>query len=220
MLDAKYFRSELNQAAERLATRGFKLDVEQLETLESRRKELQVRTESLQAERNSRSKSIGKAKAAGEDIAPLLAEVDQLGSDLEQAKKDLASLQDELQQVVEGVPNLPAEDVPVGKDESENVEVARWGTPREFDFQPKDHVDVAQGLGKGMDFEAAAKLTGARFVVMKGGIARLHRALTQFMLDLHTTEHDYTETYVPYLVNHDTLYGTASYQSLVKTCSM
>ncbi|RUO65236.1 seryl-tRNA synthetase [Pseudidiomarina planktonica] len=207
MLDAKYFRSELNQAAERLATRGFKLDVEQLETLESRRKELQVRTESLQAERNSRSKSIGKAKAAGEDIAPLLAEVDQLGSDLEQAKKDLASLQEELQKIIEGVPNLPAEDVPVGKDESENVEVIRWGTPREFEFQPKDHVDVAQGL-KGMDFEAAAKLTGARFVVMKGGIARLHRALTQFMLDLHTTEHDYTETYVPYLVNHDTLYGT------------
>jgi len=208
MLDAKYFRSELQTAAERLATRGYTLDVERLEAIETRRKALQVKTESLQAERNSRSKSIGKAKAAGEDIAPLLAEVDQLGTDLDQAKTDLAQLQDELQDIVAGVPNLPAEDVPVGKDESENVEITRWGTPRDFDFEPQDHVDVGQGLQGGMDFEAAAKLTGARFVVMKGGIARLHRALTQFMLDLHTTEHGYLETYVPYLVNHDTLYGT------------
>lgn len=212
MLDAKYFRSEVAEAAERLATRGFKLDVAQLEALESRRKELQVRTESLQAERNSRSKSIGKAKAAGEDIAPLLAEVDTLGQQLDDSKAALQQLQEELQDIVAAIPNLPATDVPVGKDESENQEISRWGTPREFDFEPKDHVEIGEALGqgshKGMDFEAATKLTGARFVVMKGGIARLHRALTQFMLDLHTTEHGYLETYVPYLVNHDTLYGT------------
>lgn len=208
MLDAKYFRSELAEAATRLASRGYTLDTASFEALEAQRKALQVKTESLQAERNSRSKHIGQAKAAGQDIAPLLAEVDQLGADLEQAKDALQALQQELHALTSAVPNLPDESVPVGADESENQEILRWGTPRQFDFEPKDHVDVAQAFANGMDFDAAAKLTGARFVVMRGDIAKLHRALTQFMLDLHTEQHGYSETYVPYLVNHDTLYGT------------
>lgn len=208
MLDAKYFREELEQTAERLKTRGFELDVDSLQKLEQQRKEIQVRTEQLQAERNSRSKAIGKAKAAGEDIQPLLDAVSDLGSQLDAAKEELKVVQQQLQDIIMGVPNLPAEGVPVGADEDENEEISRWGEPRSFDFEVKDHVDVADGLSRGLDFETAAKLTGARFVVMRGGMARLHRALTQFMLDLHTEQHGYSETYVPYMVNHDSLYGT------------
>lgn len=208
MLDAKYFRDELEQTAERLKTRGFKLDVAALAALESKRKALQVRTEELQSERNSRSKAIGQAKAKGEDIQPLLDAVGDLGTQLDQAKGQLSELQTELQSVLQGVPNLPDASVPVGADESENAEISRVGELPNFDFEVKDHVDVAAGLANGLDFEAGAKLTGARFVVMKGGVARLNRALTQFMLDLHTEQHGYAETNVPYIVNHDTLYGT------------
>lgn len=209
MLDAKLFRSELADTAARLLqTRGFKLDVAKLEALEERRKALQVQTESLQAERNSRSKAIGKAKAQGEDIQPLLAAVDDLGAQLEQAKADLHDVQNELQSIIEGVPNLPASEVPLGADENDNQEISRWGQPHEFAFETKDHVDVAAGLAQGMDFERGAKLAGARFVVLQGAVAQLHRALAQFMLNLHVNEHGYTEAYVPYLVNHDTLYGT------------
>lgn len=209
MLDAKLFRSELAQTAERLkAARNFLLDVERLEALEQQRKDLQVRTESLQAERNARSKSIGQAKAKGEDIAPLLAAVDDLGAQLEAAKAELNEVQTQLQDIIAGVPNLPDESVPMGADEDDNQEVSRWGTPREFTFEPKDHVDVAANIVNGMDFDQGAKLAGARFVVLKGQIARLHRALAQFMIDLHTTEHGYEEAYVPYLVNQETLFGT------------
>ncbi|GAB3292920.1 serine--tRNA ligase [Pseudidiomarina andamanensis] len=209
MLDAKLFRSELTETAERLkTTRGFELDVARLDALENQRKDLQVRTETLQAERNSRSKAIGQAKAKGEDIAPLLAAVDDLGAQLEAAKQELTDVQNELQAIIAGVPNLPDAEVPLGTDEDDNIEVSRWGEPRQFDFEPQDHVDVASALNNGMDFDAGSKLAGARFVVLRGHIARLHRALTQFMLDLHTTEHGYQETYVPYLVNHDTLFGT------------
>lgn len=209
MLDAKLFRSELMETAGRLKeTRGYILDVAALEALETQRKELQVRTESLQAERNARSKEIGQAKAQGQDIAPLLAEMDDMGSQLEAAKQALNHIQDELHAIIAEVPNIPDASVPIGADEDDNVEVSRWGEPRTFDFTPKDHVDVAAHINNGMDFERAAKLSGARFVVLQGQVARLHRALAQFMLDLHTSEHGYQETYVPYLVNHDTLFGT------------
>lgn len=208
MLDPKYLRNDIEQTRERLLSRGFELDIQQFQQLEEKRKALQVRTQDLQNERNVRSKNIGKAKAAGEDIAPLLAEVGQLGDELDAAKAELSQLLDEINQLSLTLPNLPHESVPVGKDESENVEIECWGKPRQFDFEVKDHVDLAAELGKGLDFETAVKLSGSRFVVMRGKIARLHRALTQFMLDLHTNEHEYQEVYVPYLVNADSLTGT------------
>ena len=208
MLDAKYFRDLLDTTAQRLAARGFKLDVNALAELETKRKTLQVRTEELQSERNSRSKAIGQAKAKGEDIQPLLDAIGDLGAQLEVAKSELNELQEELKSVVHGVPNLPDESVPVGSDEDDNLEISRFGEPRAFDFEIKDHVDIGEGLAQGLDFESGVKLTGARFVVMKGGIARLNRALTQFMLDLHTEQHGYSETTVPYIVNHDSLFGT------------
>ena len=207
MLDSKYLRTELAQTAQRLAQRGFELDVEQLAQLEERRKTLQVATQELQAQRNTRSKSIGQAKARGEDIAPLLAQVGELGDQLEAAKHDLSELMTQIDDIVLGVPNLPDSDVPCGKDEDENVEVLRWGTPREFDFEPKDHSDVGEAIG-GIDFAASVKLSGSRFVVLKNQVARMHRALAQFMLDLHADKHGYTEAYVPYLVNADSLRGT------------
>ncbi len=207
MLDSKLLRAELAQTAERLASRGYILDVTRLTDLEERRKSLQVETEQLQADRNSRSKSIGQAKARGEEIAPLLAEVSELGAQLDAKKVELAALLAELDAIAAGIPNLPHESVPVGDDEEENVEVLTWGTPREFDFDVKDHVDLGEAVN-GIDFGMAAKLSGSRFVVMRGQVARLHRALAQFMLDLHTTEHGYQEMYVPYLVNADSLYGT------------
>ena len=204
MLDPKLLRSDPQSVAQRLALRGFTLDTEQLESLESRRRELQTRTEQLQNERNVRSKSIGKAKAAGEDIQPLLAEVGQLGDDLDRAKRELGEVQQAWDDLVAGLPNLPHEDVPEGADESDNVELHRWGTPREFDFEVRDHVDLGARFGY-LDFEMATKLTGSRFAVMRGPIARLHRALAQFMLDKQTQDHGYEECYVPYMVNAETL---------------
>ncbi|MBF8224303.1 serine--tRNA ligase [Halomonas sp. 328] len=207
MLDPKLLRGDLTEVAQRLAKRGFTLDTERLEALESRRRELQTETERLQNERNTRSKSIGQAKAQGEDIAPLLAEVSDLGERLDAAKAKLAEAQVEWDALVSGIPNLPHESVPQGDDEDDNVELHRWGTPRAFDFEVKDHVDLGAKLGY-LDFELAAKLTGARFAVMRGPIARLHRALAQFMLDKQTQEHGYEECYVPYMVNEASLHGT------------
>lgn len=207
MLDPNLLRTELDAVAEKLARRGFTLDVEKLRELEERRKVLQVETETLQADRNSRSKTIGAAKARGEDIDPLRLEVNQLGEKLDSAKAELDKLQQEIRDIALSIPNIPDDQVPDGKDDSDNVEVARWGEPRQYDFEVKDHVSLGE-LSGGLDFPAAVKLTGARFVVMKGQIARMHRALAQFMLDLHTEQHGYQELYVPYLVNHDTLYGT------------
>ena len=207
MLDSKLVRTQTEEVAARLATRGYVLDVSLMESLEARRKAVQTRTETLQAERNARSKGIGQAKARGEDIAPLLAEVDRMGSELEEAKRELDSVQGELDALLLGLPNLPDASVPVGKDEDENVEVRRWGTPRDFDFEIKDHVALGETHGW-LDFETAARFSGARFAVMRGPIARLHRALAQFMLNLHTGEHGYEETYTPYLVQAETLQGT------------
>ncbi|GLS84651.1 serine--tRNA ligase [Paraferrimonas haliotis] len=207
MLDPKFLRSEIETAAERLASRGYILDVSKLNELEATRKSLQVATEELQATRNSSSKSIGQAKARGEDIQPLLAQVADLGDQLDAKKAELAELQQQLSDIAAGIPNLPADGVPVGKDEDENVEVLTWGEPKQFDFEVKDHVELGE-QADGLDFKNAVKLSGSRFIVMKGQIARMHRALAQFMLDCHTTEHGYQEMYVPYLVNADSLYGT------------
>ncbi len=206
MLDPRLLRGDLENTAAQLARRGFALDVEAIERLENERKSLQVDTQNLQAERNKSSKSIGQAKAKGEDIQPLLDAVADLGDRLKAAEARLSELQEELNAILMGVPNLPDDSVPDGKSEEDNVEVRKWGEPREFDFEPQDHVDVGEGLG--LDFETAVKLTGSRFSVMTGPMARLHRALIQFMLNLHTDEHGYTETYVPYLVNADSLRGT------------
>ena len=207
MLDSKLVRTQLHEVAERLATRGFVLDVARFEALEAQRKTVQTRTEQLQAERNSRSKSIGQAKQRGEDIAPLLAEVDQMGSDLEQGKRELDSIQGELDNLLLNIPNLPDASVPVGADEEGNVEVSRWGTPRSFDFPIQDHVALGEQHGW-LDFETAAKLSGARFALLRGPIARMHRALAQFMINLHTSEHGYEEAYTPYLVQAPALQGT------------
>ena len=207
MLDSKLVRTQLHEVAERLAARGFVLDVARFEALEAQRKTVQTRTEQLQAERNSRSKSIGQAKQRGEDIAPLLAEVDQMGSDLEQGKRELDTIQLELDNLLLNIPNLPHESVPVGADEEGNVEVSRWGTPRSFDFPIQDHVALGEQHGW-LDFETAAKLSGARFALLRGPIARLHRALAQFMVNLHTEQHGYEEAYTPYLVQASALQGT------------
>ena len=215
MLDAKYLRNDINIAAQKLNKRGYALDVALFTALEEKRKALQMRTQELQNERNVRSKSIGKAKASGQDIAPLLAEVGQLGDELDAAKAQLTVLLDEIQALVLNIPNLPDDSVPQGKDEEENVEVSRWGTPREFDFEVKDHVDLGAGVANGLDFETATKLTGSRFVVMRGQIARLNRAIAQFMLDLHTEQHGYQEMYVPYLVNEESMLGTGQFPKFV-----
>ncbi|MEK1907113.1 MAG: serine--tRNA ligase, partial [Pseudomonas sp.] len=192
MLDSKLVRTQLQEIADRLATRGFQLDVARFEALEAQRKSVQTRTEQLQAERNTRSKSIGQAKQRGEDIAPLLAEVDKMGSDLEEGKRELDAIQVELDNLLLNIPNLPDASVPVGADEDGNVEVARWGTPRSFDFTVQDHVALGEQHGW-LDFETAAKLSGARFALLRGPIARLHRALAQFMVNLHTEQHGYEE---------------------------
>ena len=190
MLDPNLLRNELDAVAVKLARRGFKLDLDLLRSQEERRKVLQVETETLQAERNSRSKSIGAAKARGEDIEPLRREVNELGDKLDAAKAALDALQSEIRDYALTLPNLPDDAVPDGKDDSENTEVTRWGEPRQYDFAVRDHVDLGEMAG-GLDFAAAVKLTGSRFVVMKGQIARMHRALSQFMLDLHTEQHGY-----------------------------
>jgi seryl-tRNA synthetase len=207
MLDPKLLRTELDGVRANLARRGFALDTGAFQALEDRRRALQVQVEQLRNERNVKSKGIGKAKAQGQDVAPLLAEVEHLGTALGHAEQDLTEVQRRLQDLQLGLPNLLQADVPEGRDESANKEVRRWGEPRRFEFTPKDHVDLGAGLG-GLDLEAAGRITGARFAVMRGALARLHRALIQFMLDTHTREHGYTEAYVPYLVNRATLEGT------------
>jgi seryl-tRNA synthetase len=207
MLDPKLLRNEAEQVAKQLARRGFELDLEQLAQLEQERKQAQLEAQELQTERNSRSKSIGKAKAAGEDIAPLLREIEDLGDSHKAAEARLNEVLEKLNDIAMGVPNLPQADVPAGKDEDDNEELVRWGEPRQFDFEPKDHVDLG-ALLNGMDFETAAKISAARFVTLTGPLAKLQRALTQFMLDTHSEQHGYTETYVPYLVNADSLRGT------------
>jgi seryl-tRNA synthetase len=207
MIDPRFIRNELAATAQQLARRGFTLDVQQLERLEAQRKTLQVQTQQWQAERNTRSKSIGQAKAAGQDIEPLRAAVAELGEQLRQGEMELAELQNQLNDMLAGIPNLLHDSVPDGRDEADNVEIRRWGEPAVFDFTPRDHVDLGAGIDM-LDFETAAKITGSRFAVMRGPLARLHRALTQFMLNLHTAEHGYDEVYVPYLVNADSLRGT------------
>ncbi|SDW63161.1 serine--tRNA ligase [Marinobacter mobilis] len=207
MLDPKRVRTQTEEIARQLAVKNYTLDTAAFEQLEERRRSIQVRTETLQSEQNKRSKSIGKAKAAGEDIQPLLDEVESLKKQRSEAEEELRLVQDELNAFLAGIPNVPDETVPRGESEDDNVEVRRWGTPREFDFEVQDHVALGEALG-GLDFERASNLAHSRFAVMTGGIARLHRALAQFMLDLHTSEHGYTEAYVPYLVNAETLFGT------------
>lgn len=207
MLDSKLLRSNLQDVADRLASRGFALDTARIEALEEQRKTVQTRTEALQAERNARSKSIGQAKQRGEDIAPLMADVERMAGELSAGKVELDAIQTELDSILLGIPNLPHESVPVGKDEDDNVEVRRWGTPTAFDFEVKDHVALGEKFGW-LDFETAAKLSGARFALLRGPIARLHRALAQFMINLHVNEHGYEEAYTPYLVQAPALQGT------------
>ena len=206
MLDIKLLRNSPDVVAKALTIKGFTFDVSAFTALEEQRKTLQQRTEELQNERNVKSKSIGKAKAQGEDIAPLLAEVGDLGQRLDESKTAFAQVQDELQNLLMSLPNMPDASVPAGTDESDNALLRNWGEPKSMDHEPLDHVDLASGGG--LDFETAAKITGARFVVMRGPMARLHRALTQFMLDLHTEHHGYQEVYVPYMVNADSARGT------------
>jgi seryl-tRNA synthetase len=207
MLDPKIIRNNAEDVAERLKTKKYEFDLSAFNALEEKRKSLQVETEQLQSERNTRSKGIGKAKAAGEDIAPLIAEMDQMGAALDSKKEALKDLQEEMNSILSGMPNLPDDDVPEGVDEEDNEEVRRWGEPQSFDFEVKDHVSLGEDLGK-MDFETATKLTGSRFVLMRGALARLHRALAQYMLDTHVAQNGYEETYLPYIVNDESLYGT------------
>ncbi|OXS93135.1 serine--tRNA ligase [Pandoraea apista] len=206
MLDIQLLRKDLDGVAARLKTRGYTLDVATFAALEAERKQIQTQTEELQARRNALSKQVGMKKGKGEDASAEIAEVGSIADTLKASEVRLGEVQARLSDLMLGVPNLPHESVPVGSDETQNVEVRRWGTPREFDFPVRDHVDLGAALG--LDFDAAAKLAGARFSVMKGGIARLHRALAQFMIDTHTSEHGYTEMYVPYIVNADSMRGT------------
>ncbi len=207
MLDPKLLRSDIDAVATALATKKFILKRDDFTQLEDRRKVLQIKTQELQNQRNTTSRSIGKAKAQGDDIQPLLDAVAHLGDELKQAEVELEALQTQLDALLMAIPNLPHEDVPQGNSEEDNQVVSTWGTIKSFDFEVKDHIDLGE-LHQGMDFETAVKLSGARFVTMSGQIARLHRALTQFMLNQHTDEHGYTEAYVPYLVNADSLRGT------------
>ena len=207
MIDPKLLRQSAADIAANLARRGFTFDVDAYLALEERRKSLQVETEALQNERNTSAKSIGKAKAQGEDIEPLLAAVKDLGDRLEASSASLQEVQDEMRDVELGLPNLLADDVPTGNTEDDNTEVSRWGEPKDLGFEARDHIELGEALGL-LDFEAASRISGARFAVMSGPLARLQRALIQFMLDTHTSEHGYTETYVPYLVRAQALVGT------------
>jgi len=207
MLDPQLFRSDLESVQVELKRRGVDFDSKSYTDLENRRKSIQVKTQELQNERNLSSKSIGKAKAKGEDVQPLLDQVQGLGDQLKAAESELSEIQAAMKSMMEVLPNILDAAVPVGKDEEDNVEILRWGDIPSFDFDVKDHVDLG-AINQGMDFEVAAKITSARFVALKGSIARLQRAITQFMLDMHTDEHGYSETYVPYIVNADSLYGT------------
>ena len=205
MIDPRKLRQDAAAVAERLRLRGMEFDLGHYQSLEADRKRLQTEMENLQQERNQTSKSIGQAKARGEDIQPLLDAVGDLGTRLDAAKTSFETVQANLDELLDATPNVPDSSVPPGSSEADNLEVARWGEPREFNFEPKDHVDLAP---LDLDLETATKLTGSRFSVMRGGIARLHRGLTQYMLDLHSREHGYEELYVPYLVNRDSLRGT------------
>jgi len=207
MLDSKLLRTNLQDVADQLKKKNYQLDVARITELEAERKAIQTETEQLQNDRNSRSKNVGKAKATGEDIAPLIAEMNTMGERLHECKAQLNDVQSQLDDILSTVPNLPHESVPKGADEEDNITVLTWGEPRSFDFEPQDHVDVGAKLG-GLDFETAAKLTGSRFSTMTGQVAQMHRALIQFMLNLHTQEHGYQEVYVPYIVNDESLYGT------------
>ncbi|MDH5369040.1 MAG: serine--tRNA ligase [Gammaproteobacteria bacterium] len=207
MLDPQLLRNNLEETAALLKRRGYELDTKEFAELEDQRKTLQVDAQALQAERNKKSKNIGKAKAAGEDIQPLLDEVSTLGTKLEEAEKALTVVQEKMNNIMMSLPNIPDGSVPDGKSEDDNAEIRKWGEPKQFDFEVKDHVDLGEALGQ-LDFETGAKIAGSRFAVMNAGIANMHRALIQFMLDLHSTEHGYTETYVPYIVNSDSLRGT------------
>ena len=206
MLDQNLLRKNLDEVVARLATRKFEFPVEKYNALESERKAVQSETEQLQAQRNAVAKQIGAAKKSGQDATELLKKGSEIASKLSDLEKRTEELKKALTDLLLTIPNLPHESVPVGKDETENVEVRRWGTPRNFDFEIKDHVDVGAPLG--LDFETGTKLAGTRFAFMKGPVARLHRALAQFMLDTHTTEHGYTECYTPYIANQETLIGT------------
>ncbi|MRD55146.1 serine--tRNA ligase [Betaproteobacteria bacterium LSUCC0115] len=206
MIDIALLRKDIDQVAARLQARGYALDVPRFNALEAQRKAIQTKTETLAASRNALSKQIGQAKAKGEDASALMAQVADLPSQLDAAAAELAQVQSELDGWLATIPNLPHESVPAGASSDDNQEVRRWGTPKDFDFEVKDHVDVGASLG--LDFEVASKLTGSRFAVMKGGMARLHRALAQYMLDVQTGRHGYTECYTPYIVNADSLFGT------------
>ena len=207
MLDIQLLRTNIDAVCERLASRGYTLDVATFQTLETERKTLQTRTQDLQASRNSLSKQIGQLKSKGEDAAAVMAEVAALKNDLDANEQRLGELLKEMEAFIATIPNTPQDSVPVGKSEADNVELKKWGAPRSFDFPVKDHVDLGEGLGQ-LDFATAAKIAGARFSLLKGPVARMHRALAQFMLDVHTTEHGYTEVYAPYLVNSGSMYGT------------
>jgi len=206
VLDPKLLRSDLTEVAVRLARHGFVLDVGALASLDERRKALQIETDRLRAERNAGAKAVGQAKAKGQDVAPLLARGETLGAELAAVDLELERIQTELTAIQLGLPNLLHASVPEGRDESANVEIRRWGEPRQFDFDVKDHVALGERVG--MDFESAGRLSGARFVVMRGALARLQRALVQFMLDRHVQDHGYVELYVPYLVHAAALEGT------------
>lgn len=207
MLDPKLLRSNLDEISRQLNRRGFQLDTQAITALEEKRKKVQVIAQQFQAERNAKSKAIGQAKAKGEDATRIMQEVTQIGAALKQSETELEQIQGDINDIALGIPNIPHASVPDGKSEADNKEVRRWGAVRKFDFTAKDHVDLGAGLNM-LDFDVAAKITGARFSVMQGSLARLHRALIQFMLDLHTREHGYTEVYVPYMVNADSLRGT------------
>ncbi len=207
MLDIQLFRTDLDGTAKRLDARGFQLDTGAFSALENERKTIQVKTQELQAKRNQASKLIGQAKAKGEDVTAIMAEVATLGDELKATETQLETVQTKLQDLMLYMPNLPHDSVPDGRSADDNVEVRQWGTPKNFTFQPKDHVDIGEALG-GLDFATGAKLAGARFTLMRGAIARLHRAIAQFMLDTQTQEHGYTECYTPYLVNADSMLGT------------
>ncbi|MFV2061048.1 MAG: serine--tRNA ligase, partial [Gammaproteobacteria bacterium] len=207
MLDPHLLRNDLEQVVKKLARRGFSVDADKISELETERKQLQSLTQSLQNDKNTSSKKIGKAKANGDDIQPLLNDVAQFGEKLKTAETELTAIQESILDIVSALPNLPDDSVPDGQNENDNVEVRLWGTPTEFDYSVKDHVDL--GVRNGLlDFDLGAKITGSRFTVMRGPMARLHRALIQFMLDVHTAEHHYMEVNVPYIVNSDSLYGT------------
>ncbi|MCC3344740.1 serine--tRNA ligase [Psychrobacter sanguinis] len=207
MIDPKLLRQDLTELKAKLAKRGYELDMDFWQQMESQRKSLQVITEDLQAKRNAGAKQVGVLKKNGEDASELLAEMQAVSGDIKKAEEDLKALQDKINEAALQIPNIPADDVPEGESEEDNVEVRKWGTPKQFDFEIKDHTDVGEGLGQ-LDFAAAAKLTGSRFNVLTGQLAQLHRALIQFMLNTHTVQYGYTECYVPYIVNSDSLKGT------------